>query len=277
MRVRANWRGVAVMDNEMANVTVSNETRLGGETTQPLEEAIRFLSAQPGYVPPTQPPSGASQHSRHGPAADSGMDLVWFSVVLVCACVVALLGAGRSQPTVAASTSPWTLDALAMVAAGPAVDATNGEFMAVALPTSGPALKPDLRAGDEAFESSKANAISAATRLLGRELPQEVGIPVHGLVGSSGGLMFALAIVDLFDGEDLARGRRIAGTGRIDPSGTVSEVGRVAEKVAYAERAGAEIFVVPLSQVAEAAAAATRLRVVGVRSLAEAVEALRAR
>jgi PDZ domain-containing protein len=63
-------------------------------------------------------------------------------------------------------------------------------------------------------------------------------------------------------------------------NGTVGEIGGVAQKEIGAERQGATIFLVPKTQVAEAKSAAasrhSRMRIVGVSTLHEAVQVLSA-
>jgi Lon-like protease len=74
-----------------------------------------------------------------------------------------------------------------------------------------------------------------------REL--EVGTGQVG--GPSTGLMLALTLIDAMTAGDLAGGRRIAGTGTIAADGTVGPIGGVAAKVAGAQRADADVFLVP--------------------------------
>lgn len=65
------------------------------------------------------------------------------------------------------------------------------------------------------------------------------------LGGPSGGLMFALQIYQQVSGQDLQKGRKIAGTGTIDSNGRVGEIGGIDKKVIAAHRAGAKIFFAP--------------------------------
>lgn len=111
------------------------------------------------------------------------------------------------------------------------------------------------------------------------QLPMEVTVDAGHVRGPSAGLIVALAVMDLLDGQRaLNGGRRVAGTGRIDPSGRVASVSAVATKARGAVAAGADVFLVPASQQPQAErAAARRLRVIGVRNLREAVSALQRR
>ncbi|MFN0090420.1 MAG: PDZ domain-containing protein [Acidimicrobiales bacterium] len=109
------------------------------------------------------------------------------------------------------------------------------------------------------------------------ELPFEVDVDAGNVGGPSGGLMIALAVYELADPGDLTAGRVIAGTGTIDADGAVGPVGGVAQKVTAADRAGAELFLAPAAEAAEARVAADGgLEVVAVRSLTEAIGALAA-
>ncbi|MEX2393711.1 MAG: PDZ domain-containing protein, partial [Actinomycetota bacterium] len=56
-------------------------------------------------------------------------------------------------------------------------------------------------------------------------LPIDIAIDAQGIGGPSAGLMYALGIVDMLNTDDLARGRRIAGTGEIEIDGIVGAVG----------------------------------------------------
>ena len=105
-------------------------------------------------------------------------------------------------------------------------------------------------------------------------LPFPIRVSAGELGGPSAGLMMALSIYDLIGPVDLTHGRTIAGTGTIDIKGRVGPIGGIAEKVVTAERAGATIFLAPASQVVDARAAATTVRVIAVRSFADAVRTL---
>jgi len=106
-----------------------------------------------------------------------------------------------------------------------------------------------------------------------------VTIDAGGFTGPSAGLALALHIYERIAGEPLTGGRRIAATGTIEPSGAVGAVGGVRMKAIAASRAGADLFLVPVENAAEAAAAADAagggMAVAGVKSLEEAVGLLR--
>jgi PDZ domain-containing protein len=108
-------------------------------------------------------------------------------------------------------------------------------------------------------------------------LPFKVEIPRHDIGGPSAGLMTALAVYTVTSGDDLTRGRKIAGTGTIDRNGDIGPVGGVAEKVVAAANAGASLFLVPTADAATAREAAQGhgIAVVPVSSFSAAIEELR--
>ena len=93
--------------------------------------------------------------------------------------------------------------------------------------------------------------------------------------GPSAGLMFALGLYDLLTPGDLTAGHVIAGTGTIDPDGNVGPIGGIKDKVVAAERAGAEIFLVPADNMAELHGVDTgSMRLVSVSTFQDALDAL---
>jgi len=106
-------------------------------------------------------------------------------------------------------------------------------------------------------------------------LPFDVTIDSQNIGGPSAGLAFALTITDELTPEDLTRGHHVAVTGTIDPGGRVGPVGGVEFKIRAAEREGADVFLAPRSEVAQAKGAGTHVRVIGVDTLSDAIAALR--
>ena len=93
--------------------------------------------------------------------------------------------------------------------------------------------------------------------------------------GSSGGLMFSLAVYDKLTDADIARGRIVAGTGTITADGAVGPIGGVNEKIAAATRDGATVFVLPRSNCADLSSTPS-VRLLAVSTLKEAITALTA-
>jgi PDZ domain-containing protein len=107
-------------------------------------------------------------------------------------------------------------------------------------------------------------------------IPVKVHYTISGIGGPSAGLAFALEIYDSLSGRHLLRGHRIAATGELDPLGDVIEIGGAKQKALGAIDAGADTFLVPRANVAEARkAAAGKLRVIGVDTFAQALKVIR--
>jgi PDZ domain-containing protein len=104
--------------------------------------------------------------------------------------------------------------------------------------------------------------------------PFEVSIQSGNIGGPSAGLMWALGIADLLTPGDLGGGRTLAGTGDIDLEGRVRPIGGVGLKVLAAERAGADVFLLPPSNLAEARGTADGIDLVPVSTLQEALDYL---
>ena len=107
--------------------------------------------------------------------------------------------------------------------------------------------------------------------------PFDVDISSGDVGGPSAGLMWALGLYDLLTPGDLTAGRTIAGTGTIDMRGNVGPIGGIIDKVVGAERAGAEIFLVPADNMAELEGVDTGdMRLISVAKLQDALDALQA-
>ncbi|WP_329387124.1 S16 family serine protease [Streptomyces sp. NBC_01716] len=119
-------------------------------------------------------------------------------------------------------------------------------------------------------------AVDAALAQLGRK-PDSVDVTLHlaDVGGPSAGLLFALGIVDMLDG-DLTGGRSIAGTGTISADGDVGAVGGVSLKTQAAARDGATVFLVPEAECTDARSELPDgMRLIPVRTLKDAVSSLR--
>jgi len=82
--------------------------------------------------------------------------------------------------------------------------------------------------------------------------PFDVDIQVQDVGGPSAGLMLTLGILDLVGDTDLTGGKVIAGTGTIDVDGSVGPIGGVQLKMVSARELGADVFLVPADNCAEA-------------------------
>lgn len=99
----------------------------------------------------------------------------------------------------------------------------------------------------------------------------EVRFKTGEIAGPSAGLMFTLALYDQLTPEDLTGGRRVAGTGTIGCDGVVGAIGGIEQKIAGAEDAGAEVFLVPDGNVAAARSIADEIEIVAVTDFDEAL------
>lgn len=108
--------------------------------------------------------------------------------------------------------------------------------------------------------------------------PSDLTISLAKTGGPSGGLAFALGVVELFTEADILQGRIVATTGTIDSVGRVGSIGGVAEKIIAAEDAGATLILVPALNCNDLGPAIARIpkgvKVVPVSSLSEAIAAL---
>jgi PDZ domain-containing protein len=109
------------------------------------------------------------------------------------------------------------------------------------------------------------------------EYPFPINIDAGLVGGPSAGLMYTLAIMELLAPEDLTHGRVIAGTGTIDSAGNVGAIGGVRQKVVAAEAAGADVMLIPASNLEEALTARRdHLELIPVATLDDALAALAA-
>ena len=100
-----------------------------------------------------------------------------------------------------------------------------------------------------ADESSAAIGVLVETVDFKIDLPFEVKFKRLDIGGPSAGLAYALAIADMIDAKDFAKGRTVAASGTIGLEGDVGEVGGLKQKAAAAEAAEAALFLVPSSEV----------------------------
>ncbi len=124
-------------------------------------------------------------------------------------------------------------------------------------------------------------AVLGVTVMTHLDLPIDIRVDAGSVGGPSGGLAFALTIIDLFGPDDLTSGHVVAVTGTIDDLGVVGPIGGVQQKVVGAtERDGeppATIFLIPRANFASAqqAAVSRPITLVPVETLDDAIAALR--
>ncbi|MDA8278134.1 MAG: hypothetical protein M0Z45_08060 [Actinomycetota bacterium] len=108
------------------------------------------------------------------------------------------------------------------------------------------------------------------------QLAHPFSIETGQIGGPSAGLAFTLGILQQLGVIKVAPGAKVAVTGTISADGTVGDVGGVKQKAVAVYDAGVRLFLVPPVEVAAAKSAGlTNLKVVGVKSLAQAIDQLR--
>lgn len=189
-------------------------------------------------------------------------------VIVVLILALAMMAVRLTTPSASGVPSARVHDTAGFVGTDRTAPST-GRFLVPTVTGS-----PSAAAAHE-MAASQESALAAAEACAG-VAPGANGIAIDtpGVSGGSAGLMLALTVLDQLAPEDLLRGRTIAGTGVIHADGRVDPVGDIGLKAAAAERAGADLLLVPRGQDSEAAGATQALRVVAVGSLSEAVQAL---
>lgn len=108
--------------------------------------------------------------------------------------------------------------------------------------------------------------------------PSDIEISLAKTGGPSGGLAFAIAIVELLTPENILQGKSVAVTGTIDGRANVGSIGGVAEKILAAKKAGATLVLVPRANCKDLAPNLATIpdgiKVAAVGSLKEAITAL---
>ena len=97
--------------------------------------------------------------------------------------------------------------------------------------------------------------------------------------GASGGMMMALSIYCTLSGEDLLKGRNVAGTGTIENDGTIGEISGIKYKIIGAYRKHMDIVLVPSGNYKEAIKVVKKkkynMKVVKINTLRDAIDYLK--
>lgn len=117
--------------------------------------------------------------------------------------------------------------------------------------------------------------IQAVTRDEVIHFPVEVSVSVPDIRGPSAGLAFTLAIIDKMTPGSMTGGKKVAVTGTIDRDGRVGLIGGAQQKAITARGAGATLMIVPAGEEKEARSGAGSMKVVGVKTLDDAIRVLR--
>ena len=131
----------------------------------------------------------------------------------------------------------------------------------------------DVDVTPKEFDGDKRIGISPG---LGYTFPFQVSVDIgEGIGGPSAGLMFSLAIYDTLTPGSLTGGAVVAGTGTIDGDGRTGPIGGIQQKIAGAEAAGAELFMVPVDNCADTTGIDSGdMRLVRVDTMHDAVTAI---
>ena len=105
--------------------------------------------------------------------------------------------------------------------------------------------------------------------------PFPVLITLKDTGGPSGGLIFALGVVEKLSPEDLLKGRVVAGTGTIDKAGHVGPIGGIDDKLVAARRAGATLFLAPVGNCTDVTHIPSGITLYSVETLTEAINVLK--
>ena len=148
----------------------------------------------------------------------------------------------------------------------------------------GATTESEKKAADAAMVSSQSKAIRAGLSFLSShpefgvssdQLNEEnVDFDVKRTGGPSGGMIFALGVIELLTPSDLLQGRHISGSGTITIDGKVGPIGGINEKIHSAHKAGATIFLASIGNRDEIANVPKGMKVVIVATLDDAVKAL---
>jgi PDZ domain-containing protein len=123
-------------------------------------------------------------------------------------------------------------------------------------------------------DSSAADAVSIGKARADKLETKNIEFKVKETGGPSGGLVFAIALVELLTERDILQGEHIAGTGTINARGIVGGIGGINEKIASAQKVGATLFFAPVSNASEIANIPAGIKVVTVATLAQAISYL---
>jgi PDZ domain-containing protein len=168
---------------------------------------------------------------------------------------------------------------------GDRVQDVDGVFAALEPVEPGDTVKVRVRRGAEtltrqvttrAAQDDPDRAMLGILIGTGYTFPFEVSVAIDDSIGGpSAGLMFALSVYDTLTPGALTGGNDIAGTGSIGPDGSVGPIGGIRQKIAGAEDAGADLFLVPPANCAAAVRAdVDDIELVRADTMHAAVEAL---
>lgn len=165
--------------------------------------------------------------------------------------------------------------------------AKPGQSVRITVTRIGPGGKPQTKTFSVRYTGTPANSgqparpgvaflgVAPATQVT-YAFPFNVSIDVGGIGGPSAGLALTLGLLDVLSNGDLTGGHQVAATGTINLDGSVGDVGGVAQKTVAVRKAGAQVFLVPPSELAVAQRQAGSMKVYAVATLQQALGDLEA-
>lgn len=151
----------------------------------------------------------------------------------------------------------------------------NGQVLTLTVKRDSQVIDLDVETIESSDDPEKASiGILIFTHHREVTFPLEINISTNKIIGPSAGMMFTLEIINQLHPEDLTRGYSIAGTGTINPDGSVGSISGVTQKVLASEREGVDFFLTSPENYPTATKTATKLKVIEISTIAEAVEFL---
>lgn len=146
--------------------------------------------------------------------------------------------------------------------------------------------KREIAAGTKEMKQSQSAALTAASAAIKKHFPaqqlrtltnRDLKVSLEDVGGPSGGLIFTLGLIDLLTPDNLAAGRKIAGTGTMDSKGHVGAIGGVTEKIEGAKKVHASLLFVPRENCSDLPASVSGISVLAVDSIDQAMAYLLAK
>lgn len=150
-------------------------------------------------------------------------------------------------------------------------DKAPGQRVTITYERGGESRRADVRLAENPYESGAFLGVEMETVDFSFEPGIDVTFDTGRIAGPSAGLMLALALYDQLTPEDLTSGHTIAGTGTLQCDGGVGAIGGIQQKVAAARAKGAEIFLAPELNAAEARRVAQDIEIVAISTFGDAL------
>jgi len=127
------------------------------------------------------------------------------------------------------------------------------------------------------LEGNKGNpsiGVLISSKGLEYDIPREINFDTDNIIGPSAGSMFTMEIYNQLKNSDISGGKRIAGTGTVNLDGEIGKIGGVKFKLMAAEKAGADLFIVPSENYEEAEKADVDIPIIKVDTIDDIINYL---